>query len=105
KGLSPSPNDIWLNYVAQTRDEYESIRQLEALCSGTIAGQAETVLAVMHRMYDLALTVDQVWGIDQGIYNYIARTAFADVLRVPRMSEGFIATCSAFRTASFNSAV
>jgi hypothetical protein len=105
KGLPPSPNDTWVKYVA-TPEDYAWIREQEALCSGTIAGDTQTVLALMERMLDVSYAVDQVWGIDQGVYNCVVRQSpFKEVLRVPRMAEGFIATCSAFRTDSFASGV
>ena len=95
-------NDMWMKNTVSHVD-YLRAREEEVCCSGTIAGDASTMLAVYARMQEVAHTA-QPLASDQALWNVVLRESpFKDITRIPRMKEGWAATCSAFRTPGFKS--
>ena len=68
----------------------------EVCCGGTIAGNADVVYDFLGTVHD-ALLSTKVPIIDQSVVNYTLRVSpFKDIARIPRMAEGWAATCSWF---------
>ncbi len=82
-------NDSWLQQVSG--DDYLWVRKEEQLCSGTIAGDAEAMLALMSDIYDRSKSLsDNGFGRDQGLLNYILRLSpHKEISRVVRADESF----------------
>lgn len=95
-------NDRWTKRVSP--NDYARLREEEILCSGSFAGDAETMLGVFEAIYAMVLnsrtyfasTLPHTTAVsdnaDQGMFNYVARIPYKDVTRAPRMAEGFAAT-------------
>jgi hypothetical protein len=92
-------------------DGYAQVREHEALCCGTLGGTSEWVYRTFLDVYTWVRDTMVRKGrfnnyspIDQSVLNYFLRQSpYKEVTTVPRMSEGFTATCSAFRGNGFNS--
>jgi hypothetical protein len=84
-------NDQWVRENVPTAHAW--LREQEVLCGGTVAGDSE-----MMRMFfrEMTLRLQAREGlIDQPILNHVLRISpFKEVLRVPRMREGFAITFS-----------
>ncbi len=66
------------------------------LCAGTIAGTHAAVSKLLSLFCELGREVSG-WGFDQAFLNYLVRVPpMREITTVPRMREGFIATCSWF---------
>jgi len=66
------------------------------LCAGTIVGARHAVIELLAMTCELAMSASG-WGYDQAYVNHLLRQPpLAAVTRIPRMREGFIATCSWF---------
>ena len=74
---------------------YETVKHEEILCAGTLAGEANALYSALYKMYEI---LDETPSkIDQGVLNWVLRiTPFKEITRVPRMSEGFCASCNWF---------
>jgi hypothetical protein len=92
-------NDIWVQKIVSP-EVHARVREEEVLCSGTIQGDSEMMLKLMERMCLESIGISGMQGIDQGLFNHVARTSpFKEVSRTPEMSEGFISTCGMFLSA------
>lgn len=100
-------NDWWLKQAAPDHATYEMARRYDILCAGTIAGEALAMRDLLCAIYDVLntspLKPDYEGGLtppfDQGILNYIVRLSpFKEILRVPRLEEGFTASVSWYIT-------
>jgi glycosyltransferase involved in cell wall biosynthesis len=92
-------NDDWTKTVSP--DDYDWLRELEICCSGTFAGEAEAMLGIFERIYEMTLASIDVRpnNADQAMFNRIIRTSpYKKIVRVPRMSEGFTATWTTAKT-------
>lgn len=80
---------------------HEWLKEEDALCSGTIAGEADTVLDVLSQVYKLGIeskkkNPEWTLGVDEAALNYVLRILPAGTMRVPRMAEGFTASCTSY---------
>lgn len=74
----------------------DALRQEDVLCAGTIVGSCKPVIDLLNDICILSQKTSG-WGYDQAYINYLLRvTPFKEMTKVPRMREGFIATCSWF---------
>jgi len=91
-------NDVWIKRLGLSPAEYESLREEEVLCSGTIAGRSEAMLFLFVQIGAvLQRRPDEMQGIDQGIFNRLIRTApFNSITRIPEPEEGFATTLGIF---------
>ena len=82
------------NWVRRTSPkDWEWMKEEEICCSGTFAGEAKIMLAVFKHMYRLHLDIEDPAAFDQGLWNFTARSEpFKKYFRIPKMSEGFVAT-------------
>jgi hypothetical protein len=92
-------NGRWAEQAAGA--EYTWLREHVILCAGVIAGRprplADLLREVVRRTLASASTPDPL--VDQGVLNYVARLApFKDLIHVPKMIDGFTATCGLFQT-------
>lgn len=94
-------NDPWMR--ATVPDEWDWMRKEEVYCGGTVAGDSETVHAALSQVYEIIQKNPKAY--DQAALIYVLRKPFNFHVRVPKMNEGWVATCSAFRTNSFSSAI
>ncbi len=85
----PIYNDPWVH--AADPKNYSWIRETEALCPGTMAGEAEAMLALIEGIYYGCLATKNPVATDQGMLDVLVRTSFKDIARAPRMQEGFSA--------------
>jgi hypothetical protein len=91
----------WVNTLVGA-ETHAWLKDEEALCSGTIAGEASAVLEVLSEVYRLGVDSNKKnpeWtlGVDEAALNYVLRTEpFKSIMRVPRMSEGFTASCTSY---------
>ena len=83
-------NMVWLNAMGQ--EILENLADMEVLCSGTFAGEAETMRKVFYDFITLHNKITNPRAFDQGFWNFLARVTHRDVLYVPKSSEGFVAT-------------
>ena len=96
---------------AMSDADYEYIRHHEALCCGTLAGTSELIYKVFLDVYTYVRDTMVRKGrfnnyspIDQAVLNYFLRQSpYKEVTSIPRMAEGFTATCSVFRGNGFHS--
>ena len=98
-------NDPWVK--ATTPKDYDWLHQQEVMCAGTIAGDAETMFRVLSQMYEMVYNTQN--ATDQAAWNYIVHKPFQHPvptnIYIPAMSQGWTATCSAFKTPSFSSII
>lgn len=100
-------NDPWAK--ASFPNDYDWLRNQEVLCGGTVAGDADTVYNVIGQIYQIVC--DNSVANDQSALAYAVNRPFN--LRmphglytcIPRMVEGWTATCSAFDTTNFQSPI
>lgn len=92
------------NWVSRTApDRWEEMKKEEVCCSGTFAGDANTMLKVFEHMYSLHKSVKDPAAFDQGLWNVTARTSpFSEVFKIPKMKEGFCATGWPSKAATFS---
>jgi glycosyltransferase involved in cell wall biosynthesis len=88
-----SYNDRWNKKVSP--DQYDRLREFEVLCSGTFAGEASHIIGIFESIY--ALTLASIGTMpdnaDQGMFQRVVRNSpYKEVLGVPKMTEGFVAT-------------
>jgi len=84
-------NDIWAQHVSPR--EYAWLKEEDVLCSGTFAGNAESMLGIFSRIYEMTFSNRDPMAADQGMFQYIVRTSpYKEILIVPRMKDGFTAT-------------
>lgn len=85
-------NDQWIKETVSPTD-YQWLRNEEVCCGGTLAGDSEMMRVFFREMFTRLSANDKI--VDQGLQNYILRISpFKEVLRVPRMREGFAITFS-----------
>ena len=85
-------NALWAKCTAP-HDYEEWFKNEEVVCSGTFAGEAQTMLKVFEHMFWLHESIDDPRAFDQGLWNFTARSSpFREVFRIPKLSEGFCAT-------------
>ena len=95
-------NNRWARETAP--EAYEGLREEDACCGGTLAGDAMWMTMILDKIYKIVS--DNPQANDQGALNYLLRTpTFKEVTRVPRMEEGFAVMAAAFHTPTFNSYV
>ncbi len=96
-------NDPWVK--ATCPSDYEWLRNMEVCCAGTIAGDAQTMFDAMSKIY--AMVYDKPDATDQAAWNYIVHKPFEHPvptkILIPKMSEGWTATCAPFKTDTFTS--
>jgi len=89
-------NEIWLRHFLPGK-EADMFMEQEVLCSGSIAGKAFDIYPLFEDMWLFLEKFGELRGIDQGIFNYLARNQkYIKYLRVPEMAEGFVSTCGMF---------
>lgn len=89
-------NDAWIKRLV-SGDEYESLREQEVLCSGSILGDSGAMLALFEEMCKMFSPANDMQGIDQGVFNVLMRRPpFKDISRAPEPEEGLVATCGIF---------
>ena len=89
-------NEIWLRQFL-IPEHVNLLLDKEVLCSGSIAGDAVDMHMLLGDIWWRLQQCGETRGIDQGVYNYLARTPyFYECLRVPEMSRGFVSTCGMF---------
>jgi hypothetical protein len=91
-------NKVWIERLNLGDEETKRMMEQEILCSGTIQGMSGSVLGLFWAMQE-KFGVNDMQGIDQGIYNWAIRTFFSNTAYIPEMSEGFISTCGSFLSA------
>lgn len=90
-------NDVFIQRLELPQHEYLSLRQQEVLCSGTIVGRAPAMLLLFSRMCSLLERVGAMQGVDQGVFNYLARVEpFKSMIYIPEPEEGFVTTLGIF---------
>jgi hypothetical protein len=72
-------------------EDYAWLINEEQLCSGTIAGEAKEMLALMKAIHDTSYTLPDFGAIrDQALLNYLIRTSpFKEVYRIVRADDAF----------------
>lgn len=94
-------NDNWLKQASYPDTiAYETSRNNDICCSGTIAGEASAVKELLCDIGTILTTSpnkpDYAGGmspmLDQGVWNYLRYTKYKDITRNPEWSEGFCAT-------------
>ena len=96
----------WVS-ICVTPEVLEWLKEEPAICVGTIAGDARTVLDVLTRIYEMGVALstlrpDFSAGMDEGLYNYILRTPeFKGVMRVLKPQETFTAQCGYLMVPTF----
>jgi len=94
-------NDPWVKTALP--DDYDWLREHEVLCGGTIAGDPETMHALIKDIYG-RVRENPTPGADQAILNYLLRKPFNWYYPVfPNLSEGWTATLSSVITDGFTS--
>jgi hypothetical protein len=84
-------NAFWAQCTAP--HDYTWLQNEEVICSGTFAGEAQTMLKVFEHMFWLHENIEDPRAFDQGLWNFTARSSpFKEVFRIPKLSEGFCAT-------------
>jgi len=92
-------NDPWVK--ATVPEDYEWLRNMEVMCAGTIAGDAQTMFDLLSRMYLMVYDkTKNALVTEQAALNYFIHKPFSfpptTHIYIPRMSEGWTATCSPF---------
>ena len=91
----PNWNLPWMKALVP---DAEWILDKEILCSGTIAGDSETVYSLISKMYEMVCS-NPGQGADQAAMNYILREPLSNFrVHIPEMSEGWTATCTSLFT-------
>jgi hypothetical protein len=97
-------NDPWLSQSFPA--EYDWLREQEIVCGGTVAGDAETMLRTMKQISKFSENPEVN---DQSSLAYVVHKPFnfpvPTRVFMPIMQEGWCATCSAFKTAGFQSII
>lgn len=89
-------NDIWIQKILPD-SEYRLLREEEVLCSGTIQGKSNAMLALFDKMCERFVNIDGMQGIDQGVFNHVVQTSpFKERTLVPEPEDGFVTTCGLF---------
>jgi hypothetical protein len=89
-------NEIWVRKFL-SKAEADALMDEEVLCSGSIGGDSSIMRNLLGEIWDYCSRYGEMRGIDQGIFNYLARTpSYREDIRVPEMSEGFVSTCGMF---------
>lgn len=79
--------DEWVKRVSP--EVFEQIKGCDVCCCGTIAGEAQTLRDLLHKMHDM-LSSD-MGLIDQGVLNFLLRTSpFEEVTLFPKLEKGFV---------------
>lgn len=93
-GNDPVYNGPWVkNSFPNDPAKRELVNSNEILCGGTVAGDAEAITQLLTALYDMCSS--SITMNDQTALNYLLRTEpFASMTRIPKMDEGFTATCS-----------
>lgn len=81
-------NPAWVDKL-YGKETLDNLQNEEVICAGTIAGDVREVLRLVTRIFDSS--TDR-FGDDQAALNVLLRTEFKDVMRIPRIDEGFILT-------------
>lgn len=90
-------NDVWIKRLRLSEAEYLRLREEEVLCSGTIAGTPEAMALLFDAMASRFASMDDMQGMDQGLFNHVVRTKpFCDITRIPEPEEGFVTTLGIF---------
>ena len=79
-------------WVQQSDPEnYEWLKEHEAVCADTIAGEADSMLSLFQDMYTGIYKLSPP-PVDQGVLNVLVRKSpYKEIIRVPRLEEGFTA--------------
>jgi hypothetical protein len=88
-------NKVWIERLNLADNDIKRLMNEEVLCSGTIQGLSGSVLGLFWAMTQ-KFGINDMQGIDQGIYNWAIREHFKGMTYTPEMSEGFISTCGSF---------
>ncbi len=83
-------NMRWLENSSLSPAARDLVRENDIICGGTIAGESTEMLGLLSSIYRLASEGTN----DQTALCYLLRADFRDLARIPKMSEGFTATCS-----------
>ncbi len=74
----------------------DALKGEDVLCAGTIVGCGGAVILLLDDICRMSRNISG-WGYDQAYLNYLLRDpAYRNITSIPRMGEGFIATCSWF---------
>ena len=90
-------NDQWVRQAFP--EDHVWIREHEVCNSGAIAGDAEMMLAVFEKIYEISLLSNENTGgfLDQGLWNYVLRISpFKEVIRISKTDESFFTSCNWF---------
>ena len=93
--------------ICVTPETLNWLKEEPAVCVGTIAGDARTMLAVLTRIYDMGVELsgrrpDFSAGMDEGLFNYILRSPeFRNTMRIPSLQESFAAQCGYLMVPTF----
>jgi len=87
-------NTNWLNQsFPNDPTAREIVRENEICCGGTVAGEALAMRDLLTKLYEMVCSSATM--NDQTALCYLLRVSpFKEIVRVPRNSEGFTATCS-----------
>ena len=94
-------NTPWVQ--ATTPDAYDWLKEKEILCGGTVAGRPRIIYNLMTRIYQMVC--ENPKANDQAALNYLLHSPYAADTLIPTMKEGWVATCSAFKTEGFESLI
>jgi len=88
----------WVS-ICSNPEAFEWLKEEPALCVGAIAGEASTMLDVLAEIYDRGVALSDLRpdfsvGMDEGLFNYVLRTKFKSVMRVPTLEDCFAAHCT-----------
>jgi hypothetical protein len=88
-------NNTWMRQACDGQS-YSWIRDHEVCCCGTLAGDAWAMRLLFVEMRRMMMAAPSMI-VDQAALNYVLRIPpFKDIVRIPRMKEGFAATAGVF---------
>lgn len=99
-GEEKTYNDQWIKLALP--DEYDWLSQEEVICAGTIAGTPDVVLELLSKIYTMTC-VNPQWGCDQAYLNYLIHKPCSIAHQIPKMADGWVATCASISTENFHS--
>jgi hypothetical protein len=89
-------NGAWAARAAGA--DYFWLQEEECCCTGVMAGTPRYMVPLLEELI-LRVTRDLSRGVDQGSLNYILRMPpYKTVTVLPRMAEGFCATCGLYQS-------
>ena len=88
----------WVSLCTPPED-FQWVREEDSLCVGTVAGDAQAMLAILSRIYEKGVALNKLRpdfqaGMDEGLFQYLMRSPeFKNIMRVSKPEEGFSAQC------------